>query len=64
LLRQGIHWGIGNGQSMQILSDRWIPGVQPEYIHLLSPLPEAATVDLLIDADNGAWNEVFIRSIF
>jgi hypothetical protein len=64
LLRQGIHWGIGNGQSTQILSDRWIPGVQPEYIRLLSPLPEAATVDLLIDADNGAWNEVFIRSIF
>jgi hypothetical protein len=57
-------WGIGNGKSTKILLDNWVPGLNPEFIQLLSPLPEAVTVDFLIDEDHGTWNDDLIRSVF
>jgi hypothetical protein len=63
LLQQGVQWGIGTGQNTKLLTDKWIPRINPEFIHPLTPLPEAATMDFLID-DHSAWNTDMVNSIF
>lgn len=32
LLSQGLKWRIGNGQSIQVLKDQWIPNANNPYI--------------------------------
>jgi hypothetical protein len=64
LLQQGLQWGIGNGKHTKILLDRWIPDLNPEFVKPLTPLPEAATVDFLIDEVSGTWNDDLVHSIF
>jgi hypothetical protein len=64
LLQQGLQWGIGNGIHTKILSDRWILDLNLEFVKPLTPLPEAATVDFLIDEVSGTWNDDLVHSIF
>jgi hypothetical protein len=64
LIKEGIQWGIGNGQKTKILSDKWIPGVQPYHLKPLVQIPDGATVSLLIDEGLGCWDEATVRAVF
>jgi hypothetical protein len=39
LLFQGIRWGIGDGHSVKILKDNWIPRFPPKILEPISPIP-------------------------
>jgi hypothetical protein len=40
LLKEGVRWGIGDGNSTRIESDNWIPGVSPSMLKPSVPLLE------------------------
>ena len=61
----GARWWIGDGTSVKIFKDSWLPG--DHLGKVLSPilvLPEEATMDQLIDSDSQWWNTSLVDSIF
>jgi hypothetical protein len=60
----GARWGIGDGKNTQMLTDWWIPGINPKFLKPLILVPENASVSLLIDEDMGAWNVDRVQAIF
>jgi hypothetical protein len=38
LLVQGVRWGIGDGKTVKIISDNWVPGVGPGLLKPMSPI--------------------------
>jgi hypothetical protein len=65
LLKEGLLWHIGDGESTRIWGDKWIP--QSSSFLIQSPcriLDPEAKVRELMDQNMGGWNEALIRSIF
>ena len=65
LVREGLLWRIGNGQSVRIWGDRWLP--TPTTFKVQSPpqiLDPAATVSTLIDGELKWWNKALVEQIF
>ncbi|KAL0411164.1 UNVERIFIED_CONTAM: hypothetical protein Slati_3706100 [Sesamum latifolium] len=64
LVQAGSRWQIGNGHSVNIVRDRWIP--HPLLFRILTApqsLDPEAKVDVLITKE-GHWNEELIKSVF
>jgi ribonuclease HI len=65
LLQQGLIWRVGDGSSIHIWHDRWIP--KPSTYTIQSPircLDNEATVKELIDADTLWWNIPLVQELF
>ncbi|GMI94987.1 hypothetical protein like AT4G29090 [Hibiscus trionum] len=63
LLELGMGWRIGNGQSVLIWNDFWLPSFPPERIS--SPQrADLQKVSDIIHSPSGGWNEPLIRSSF
>ncbi|GMI72973.1 hypothetical protein HRI_000966600 [Hibiscus trionum] len=64
-LKDGIAWSIGNGSSIRVLDDAWLPKLGPLRPYL-SPaamaFPPHSILDLL--DSNGAWDRGIICSTF
>ncbi|KAK3192915.1 hypothetical protein Dsin_024225 [Dipteronia sinensis] len=63
LLDKGLRWRVGDGKSVKIYGDRWIP--RPTEFKILSPptLAMNATVDTLF-SPSGGWNIELIHNNF
>jgi hypothetical protein len=63
LLKKGLIWRIGNGRSVRIWRDSWIP--KDSYCKTLTPQRNRRIrkVSNLVD-DNGIWKTELIRNIF
>jgi hypothetical protein len=64
-LSHGLLWRVGNGQSINILTDRWIP--RPITFSVQSPhriLGQQAVVGDLIDQRQGIWKSDLIHEVF
>jgi hypothetical protein len=55
---------VGDGKSIKIMTDNWIPGLTPDRVVALQPLPENATVDFLLDPDTDSWDPELVHSLF
>jgi hypothetical protein len=56
LLLRGILWRVGNGSSIRIWKDRWIPSTSSHLVcSPVGALGHDATVSDLIDKENGCW---------
>ena len=58
IVKNGIRWQVGNGCSIQIWKDKWLPTLPSHRV--VSPpstLPPDATVASLIDAEEGVWKK-------
>jgi hypothetical protein len=64
LLLQGVQWGIGNGKSVKIMSDHWIPERPPYMLKPLESIPSTATVHCLIDEEDGSWVQETVSAFF
>lgn len=64
LLKKGVRWGIGNGTSVKIINDFWIPRIKPSMVRPLLPIPEDVTVDFLLDSSRGEWDEIKVFAFF
>jgi hypothetical protein len=65
LLKEGLIWRIGDGKSVAIWGDRWLP--KPTSYKVQSPcrlLNIEDRVSSLIDASIASWNTVLVREIF
>jgi hypothetical protein len=61
---QGLRWGIGDGRQTRLLTDRWIPGVNPEFVKPLVTVHVESTVDFIIDEDSGIRDVDRINTLF
>lgn len=64
LLTHGIRWGIGDGKTVKIISDNWIPRFPPVILKPTSPIPLTATVHCLINEESGTWNLENVHAFF
>jgi len=65
LLQQGIVWRVGDGHSIRVWQDRWLP--TPNTFMVQSPkrlLGEDALVSNLIDPNTKEWKTDFIKEVF
>ena len=65
VVKKGIRWRVGNGKSIQIWSDDWLPSCS--YPRILSPTQAqwvSAKVSDLIVEDRGEWNLAVVRHLF
>ncbi|XP_041026997.1 uncharacterized protein LOC121267211 [Juglans microcarpa x Juglans regia] len=65
LLKEGLVWRVGNGKSINIWGDRWIP--QPSSYKIQSPvkcLTEVDKVAKLIDESKGEWKKEIVKEVF
>ena len=67
VLQRGVRWRVGNGKSIKIWQDYWLPRKHPPQV-LSYPLEsmekENAIVSTLINAGTRQWNEELIDGIF
>ena len=64
-LEVGSRWIVGNGRSVKIWRDRWLPS--PESFKVTSPQglgTELERVDQLIDSEYGGWKTDLIKENF
>lgn len=64
LLQQGILWRVGDGKTISILKDNWIPEVTPGTFTTSYPLIDNQTVSALMDGDGKHWNTYLVKEIF
>lgn len=65
LLKEGLIWRVGDGNSIKIWGDRWIP--YPHTFSIQSPIRDSyreATVNTLIDPQTRWWNYEMIHELF
>jgi hypothetical protein len=65
LLAQGLIWRVGDGNSINVWGDRWLP--TPTSFSVQSPvnhLPLDAKVSALIDREARGWNHTLIQEVF
>ena len=65
VVEDGIRWSIGNGESLQIWKDKWIP--KPDTYKITSPINPmlySEKVSTLIDKKRAVWKSDQINSIF
>ena len=65
VVQSGYHWQVGNGKSIGVWMDRWLP--RPSTFRVLTPptlLPVNTTMDSLMDQESGEWNLNLINWVF
>ena len=55
LVRKGRRWQVGNGRSIMIWKDKWLPSPSTyEVVSLVNNIPEDSRAAVLIDEEKGA----------
>ena len=65
VVRKGIRWREGNGQSIRVWEDKWLP--HSSTYKVISPrvlLPSISRVCDLIDVENNCWNGDLLKQVF
>lgn len=65
IIRRGMRWRIGDGSSVQIYQDRWLPAFDHDIItSTILDITSDATVSILIDHDLCRWREDEVDRLF
>ncbi|XP_057453501.1 uncharacterized mitochondrial protein AtMg00310-like [Lotus japonicus] len=66
VIMDGSRWRVGNGKSIKIWEDAWIPGQGSGMV--LSPIKmfpsDAKVEDLIIDVEARSWDKSLVEGIF
>ncbi|KAL3512658.1 hypothetical protein ACH5RR_025375 [Cinchona calisaya] len=61
----GSRWRVGNGCSIKIWADRWLPCSSSfQIVSRLDKIPTNSTVDCLIDKTRNTWNHGLLEELF
>ncbi|KAF4404808.1 hypothetical protein G4B88_006194 [Cannabis sativa] len=63
IIQAGYRWRIGNGYSVRVLDDPWLPRPVTFKIYDKPPLPDHLHV-IDLKKGNGEWDEEFVRAVF
>jgi hypothetical protein len=63
LLKKGVVWRIGNGSSVRIFRDNWLPRVDDPKVAMKRRTNRRRWVSELINPDTRSWDERLIREI-
>jgi hypothetical protein len=64
LVKKGVRWSIGDGRKVHVLTDNGTPNFKTDSFSPLTPIPDGATVDFLLDDSCSSWNADIVRSFF
>ena len=65
ILRSGYCWRVGNGSSISVLGDKWIPNYPTNKVfHPTNVLVDEMAVSELIDSDSHVWRNDAIMALF
>ena len=64
LLKEGIIWRIGNGESVNIWEDPWIPHGKTRRPATYRGATVLTKVAELLDLVSGSWDEVLVQDVF
>ena len=65
ILRSGYCWRVGNGSSISVLGDKWIPNHPTnKVLHPINELVDEMVVLELTDSEVLAWRSDMIMSLF
>ncbi|KAM6586543.1 hypothetical protein CsatA_009148 [Cannabis sativa] len=64
LVRRGIRWCVGNGQSISVLGEPWLPDANNPLVTSSHPTLASVTVASLMSMDNGGWDNKIIEDLF
>ena len=65
ILKSGCCWRVGNGESIKVLTNKWIPNYPTiKILHLAPKVGEGWIVSDLIDLDLHSWRRDIIMTSF
>ena len=65
IVQKGRRWQVGNGCSIMIWKDKWLPSPSTyEVVSLVNNIPEDSRVAELIDEEKGAWQTDLVCNVF
>ena len=64
ILRSGYCWRVGNGFSISVLGDKWIPNHPTNKVHPINELVDEMAVSELINLEVHVWRSDVIMSLF
>ena len=65
IVQKGKRWQVGNGRSIMIWKDKWLPSPSTyEVVFLVNYIPEDSRVAELIDEEKGAWKTDLMSKVF
>jgi hypothetical protein len=64
LLQEGLMWRVGNGHSINLWEDKWIPAIPHKVLDPVRVLPREATVADIINREANWWDIPLIERIF
>ena len=65
IVQKGRRWQVGNGCSIMIWKDKWLPSPSTyEVVSLVNNIPEDSRIAELIDEEKGAWQTDLVCNVF
>lgn len=64
MLKQGLACRVGDGSTINILTDPWLSCDSDPYVHIRSPAIEGKMVSALLNEEHIQWDTDLIRDIF
>jgi len=65
LLKEGLIWRVGDGRSIKIWGDRWLPTPVTHAVQTpINSMEDTSMVEKLIDKEQSGWNSTLVRHIF
>ncbi|KAG7950537.1 hypothetical protein I3843_13G118900 [Carya illinoinensis] len=65
LVKKGLVWRVGNGNSIRIWKEKWIPKANTFEVQTIpNTLPPESTVSCLIDSNSLSWKKELIETVF
>lgn len=65
LLKEGLIWRVGDGRSIRIWGDRWLPTRVTHAVQTpINSMEDTSMVEKLIDKEQSGWNSTLVRHIF
>jgi hypothetical protein len=64
ILISGVLWRVGNGRTISLTRDHWIPGVLHQLAQPIIPIPEDLKLNFLIDEQHKQWKEELVRACY